>query len=320
MSRRFNILTALLCVVLCAHAMEYEERIPYGDFEQWAVRYITESKILGGKTKELYAIAPTDTIYTNSAFTYGLHGNPWTVSNAYAKVAGVEKGSNSVYAERRGNGWCARLDCKLDSVVAMRIIDLKVLVAGSIFTGKTHEPVSRKGANDPYSVIELGVPFTRHPSALRLDYKAVIEPSDSIIFAKATSYPRVRRGTDCAEIYVYLQRRWEDTNGRLHASRVGTAYMRVEHSVPQWHNDCTIPIRYGDITIQPGYHDYEGLNEHHFRAMNSRGQMVLIEEDNYSEDAPTHMIIMMTSSRYEAFVGHAGNTLWVDNIRLVYDH
>ena len=34
---------------------------------------------------------------------------------------------------------------------------------------------------------------------------------------------------------------------------------------------------------------------------------------------PTHMVIMLTSGKYEAFVGHAGNVLWVDNVNLVYE-
>ena len=36
--------------------------IPFGDFEQWTVRIIKESGIIGGNTRTLYMIAPTDTI------------------------------------------------------------------------------------------------------------------------------------------------------------------------------------------------------------------------------------------------------------------
>ena len=91
---------------------ERTELVPFGDFETWTVRYIKESKLLGGKTKTLYAVAPTDTLYVNAPFQYGKNGNPWTSSNAYAKVAGIEKASGTTYPERRGNGWCARMDAK----------------------------------------------------------------------------------------------------------------------------------------------------------------------------------------------------------------
>jgi len=308
-----------LLLALMAVAKERVEKVPFGDFEHWTVRYIRESKLLGGKTKVLYAVGPTDTIRGNIPFTYGLNNNPWTVSNAYAKVMGVEKASGTTRPERRGNGWCARLDCKLDSVVAMKVIDLKVLVAGTLFTGRTLEPVTMKGANDPYSVIDMGVPFKRHPVALRLDYKAVVENSNVITYAKATSNPRQKEGRDCAEMIVLLQHRWEDADGKIHARRVGTAYERIYNTVPTWQNDHTIPIRWGDITMQPDFKDYEGLNGHKFKAMNSQGKMVDIVEESYGLEAPTHIIIFLTSGRYEAFVGHAGNTLWVDNVRLVYE-
>ncbi|MCQ2346095.1 MAG: PCMD domain-containing protein [Paludibacteraceae bacterium] len=317
--KRTLVLISWLLVGLTTVAGERIENVPFGDFEQWAVRYIKESKLLGGKTKVLYAVAPVDTIRANTPFQYGKHNNPWSVSNAYAKVGGVEKASGTTRPERRGNGWCARLDCKLDSVVAMKVIDLKVLVAGTLFTGRTIEPVTMKGANDPYGVIDMGVPFTKHPKALMIDYKARVENSNEIVYAKAVSKPRKREGRDCAEIYIYFQHRWEDPDGTVHAYRVGTCYERIWNSVPEWRNNHRIPIRWGDITKQADYHDYEGLNQHLFRTTNSQGKLVRIQEEGFSDDAPTHMIMMITSGRYEAFVGHAGNTLWVDNVRFVYE-
>lgn len=35
-----------------------EELLPYGDMNQWLVRVVDESFIIGGKTKYLYEIAP----------------------------------------------------------------------------------------------------------------------------------------------------------------------------------------------------------------------------------------------------------------------
>ena len=56
------------------------------------------------------------------------------------------------------------------------------------------------------------------------------------------------------------------------------------------------------------------------RAVNSRGKVTPIIEEGWDGNLePTHMVIMLTSGRYEAFVGHAGNTFWVDNVCLVYE-
>ncbi len=302
----------------CLYAQERIESVPFGDMEQWAVRYIKESRIIGGKTRVLYAISPTDTIRKNEAFVYGKQGCPWTVSSAYARVAGIDKASGSVRPDKHGNGLCCRLDSKMDSVIAMGIIRLKVLVSGTIFTGKTLEPVTKEGADDPYSVVDMGVPFTGRPTTMMLDYKARVEDSDELISAKAVSRPTKLKGRDAAEMFILLQKRWEDADGNLHALRVGTGYERVYNSIG-WQHDHRIPIYYGSqLTQQSGYQDYMGIGKHVFKARNSKGKMVLINEEGFSNDAPTHMIIICSSGCHEAFVGHAGNTLWVDNIRLVY--
>ena len=54
--------------------------------------------------------------------------------------------------------------------------------------------------------------------------------------------------------------------------------------------------------------------------MNSKGKIVPIQEDGWSEpdETPTHAILMLTSGCYNAFFGHDGNVMWVDNVKLVY--
>ncbi len=126
------------------------------------------------------------------------------------------------------------------------------------------------------------------------------------------------KGRDCAEVYAYLQHRWEK-DGKIYATRVATAYERIWHDVPNWKNAHGIPFRYGDITSQEGYKEYEGLNQHSFKAKNAKGDMVRVQEVGYSNDKPTHLVLMISSGRYPAFTGHDGNTLWVDNVALVYD-
>ena len=300
-------------------AAEHFEMLPYGSMDEWVTRHITESKILGGQTKTLYAIGPTETIVGNIPFEYGQKGNPWSVSNAYARVLGIDKTSGTTRPEKRGDGYCARMDCKLESMTALKI-DLKLQIAGTIFTGKTYEPVPLKAANDPYRQVDFGMPFTRRPIALQCDYKARIEDSNIITYAKATPKPKLMEGRDCGKIVVYLQHRWEDQEGNIYAYRIGTGYELIWNDIPDWVNGHRVPIRYGDIKTEPNFQDYEDLNGNLFRTMNSKGEMKYINEVAFKADAePTHLIILFSSGNMEAFVGHDGNTLWVDNVGLIYE-
>ena len=62
-----------------------------------------------------------------------------------------------------------------------------------------------------------------------------------------------------------------------------------------------------------------GLNSQ-FYMKNSKGKMVPIKEIEWgtSDDTPTHLIVKFDSSNGGAYTGTVGNTLWVDNVRLVY--
>ena len=57
----------------------------YGDMDNWIVREIHESGIIGGNTKWLYELGPSDTIVGNTAFR-NMGGSPWATSNVMAKV------------------------------------------------------------------------------------------------------------------------------------------------------------------------------------------------------------------------------------------
>ena len=63
-----NLLALFVCFCGLVTYAETIEPIPFGDMEQWTVRYIKESKLLGGKTKMLYCVAPTDTIRENGPY------------------------------------------------------------------------------------------------------------------------------------------------------------------------------------------------------------------------------------------------------------
>ena len=310
-------LTLIMCFVLpLLHAERRIEPIPYGDMDQWQVRYVKESKIMGDQTKILYALAPNDTIKQNQAYQ-PIEGNPWGSSATYAKFMGIETGmEGSVTPEKRGYGYC----CKLQNILAnIKLFDMHAMVSGTIYMGKALEPLGIGAKSRPYTAIDFGVPFTQHPIALQLDYKAFISESDSLITTERNRPERVP-GHDCAVIYIYLQHRWEDPEtGEIFARRVATAYEAICESITEWENEHEIPIRWGNITNDMDFQPYEDLNQIKMMARNSEGKMMKIKEVGWSLDEPTHMIMYISSSNAGVFRACEGNTLWVDNLRLIYD-
>lgn len=78
----------LLIADCCFSVVNSQERVvpfKYGDMNQWVVREIYESAIIGGNTKLLYEIAPTDTVKGNVEYT-NQGGSVWANSNVLAKV------------------------------------------------------------------------------------------------------------------------------------------------------------------------------------------------------------------------------------------
>ena len=297
-------------------AQQRIESIVYGDMNQWVVRYITESKILGGKTKTLYTLGATDTIRENGAYI-AEENNPWGCSDTYAKCFGVETAmSGSVIPEPRGHGYCCRLRTVLSD---LNISDMYAMVSGTIYMGHAHEPLGLQAKNKPYTAVDFGAPFTGHPVAFMLDYKAQISDVDSITSTANNKLEKIA-GHDCAVIYIYLQHRWEDKEtGRIYARRVGTVYERICETIPEWINNHQLPIRWGDISEDPDFQEYEDLNQTDMMTRNSRGKMVRIEELGWSKDEPTHIVMYISSSNAGVFRACEGNTLWVDNLRWVYE-
>ena len=54
------LLVFLACGRLAAQDAEVVEEIPFGNMDQWIDRQIEESGIIGGETKLLYELGPTD--------------------------------------------------------------------------------------------------------------------------------------------------------------------------------------------------------------------------------------------------------------------
>ena len=289
----------------------------YGDMDNWIVREIHESGIIGGNTKWLYELGPSDTIVGNTAFR-NMGGSPWATSNVMAKVAGVVKTNTSVFPEKRGDGMCARMETRYESVKVFGLVDIEVIAAGSVFLGPVHEPI--KGTKNPQAMLQSGVPFSKKPKALRFDYKVKAAPEKNRVRSTGFSRKSTVAGQDSLAVILLLQKRWEDEEGNVYSKRVGTMVQRYTESTPDWVNDATYPILYGNITSKPEYKPYMRIQVEERYTLNSKGKSVPIQEVGWAEpgEAPTHMVLQFTSSHGGAYIGSPGNTFWIDNVELIY--
>lgn len=315
MTKNPSIRSILLALVLgvssIASAQSYEW-IKFGDFNSWVTRNIHESSLLGGNIKVIYEIGPTKTINGNNA--YVPQGSPWGTSNVYAKVAGIVKGSNAVYPETRsGSNKCAKLCSQLEHVKVAGIIDMEVMVAGSIFLGQMLEPITN--TKNPYSKMVMGVPYTKKPKSLVFDYKLDVPNSNTRTKSSGFGSKKTLQGRDQAVVFVLLQHRWEDEKGNLHASRVGTGAAKFSIRTG-WVNKHKVPIVYGDCSSKAGY-SWVGLRKaaNAYYAKNSKGKMKPVIEENWDGNAtPTHVIVMMSAGSGEPYIGTEGLTFYVDNV------
>ncbi|MDE5585847.1 MAG: PCMD domain-containing protein [Muribaculaceae bacterium] len=313
MNRHLILTFTLASTLITASALRLEP-IKYADMENWVTRNITESKIIGGKGKTIYEIAPKATVNGNKPYTNS-GGSPWANSNAYAKVCGVVKGSTTVSPAQRGGSTVAKCEAKMENVKALGIVSMDVMVAGSIFLGQLFEPVtSTQGA---FSKMEMGIPYTKRPKALVYDYEIVMPKDNTRTKSTGFSKQKTLQGRDNAEVYVLLQRRWEDENGNLYAKRVGTGRERYNKSIP-WTKGHELPIHYGDITKESFYKPWMGLldGDKAYYARNSKGKLVPVHEVGWDapDATPTHVLMMASASCGEPFIGTEGLTLYIDNI------
>ena len=168
--RKLGLLAGTLMALLsCADSSALTlEKIKFGDFSNWVTREITESKVIGGKTKTVYAIGPTQMIKGNVPYS-PKGGSPWASSNVYAKVSGVVKASNTVEPAVVNGNKMAKLYTKIEQVKVLGLLNMDVMVPGTIFLGKVREPIS--STKSPYSKMEMGMPYTKRPKALVYDLK-----------------------------------------------------------------------------------------------------------------------------------------------------
>ena len=295
------------------------EPIPYGDFSKWKKRGITESKLIGGAHKTIYEIAPEGSVEGNIPYL-NEGGSPWATSNVYAKVAGVVKGSNTVTPAIHEGNRCAKMEAKMEQVKVLGLVNMDVMVAGTIFLGQVYEPItSPKG---PFSKMEMGIPYTKRPKSLVYDFKVDMPEDNTRTKSTGFSPKKTLQGRDNAEVYVLLQKRWEDADGKIYAQRVGTGRERYNKSIP-WTKGHELPIHYGDITKASFYKPWMGLlnGDKAYYAKNSKGKLVPVEEVEWApaDAVPTHVLVMVSSSCGEPFVGTEGLTIYVDNIAFGFE-
>lgn len=294
--------------------------IPFGDMNSWVVRTVKDSKIIGGNTHTLYEIAGNATLPLNTPYK-NRDNSPWGTSNVMADV-GVTKGSSSVFREKRNDGYCARLETRLEKVRVLGLFNINVMAAGSIYLGEMGEPI--KSVSSAIPNMNKGVPVSGSPKKVIFDYKCHTEAQR--YYANGMGEPKKVEGPNVAEVVVILQRRWEDSEGKIFARRVGTGNIRLGDTAGEWKNNYVLEIMYGDITKKPFYKPHMGLltdktaeDDRHY-ARNSKGEMVNVSEVGWGlpNEVPTHIYIIFSSSQNGAFVGAPGSMLWVDNVKLGY--
>ena len=307
---------AFLCTC-CTLFAQRTELLPYGDFEHWTVRHIRESAVVGGEVRTLYIPGPDEVIDGNIVYDYAR--TPWSSSNAYARISGVTKTSVSVTPDDGPSGRCAKLSTVMASCRVAGLVDIEVLATGALYLGKMYEPI--RGVRNPFGNMDWGIPFTSRPTAFLLDYKAYLPATGKLL--KGTTFRKTEfPGEDPCVVMLLFQRRWEDSDGNIHAERVGTAILRIRRSTDGWVKDGRIPVIYGDARKHPGYQPYMDLvsGAGTLYAVNSRGKRVPIREEGWAApDAPcTHAVLHIAAGCQGAFIGALGNTLWIDNLRWEY--
>ena len=236
-----------------------------------------------------------------------------------ARVSGITKASVSVYPERRDEGYCARLETGIESISAMGIMNVKVLVSGCLYLGRFLEPA--KNSSETWGQIVCGIPFHQKPTSLLFDYKVKLSGDPNRIKLSGFSKRSEVDGIDMPLVNLFLQKRWEDKDGNIYAKRIGTLVIRMDENT-DWVNDASFTILYGDITKRSDYKEYMGfqLGESARYSLNSKGKNVPIQEIGWGteDDEVTHMILEFCSSHGGSYIGSPGNTFWVDNIRFGY--
>ncbi len=296
--------------------VDHSGQLNYSSLDFWYARKVKESILLTGNTIELFGLGTIDPQSDFYDTTLKDRKSPWGTTNIYSKMV-LDLGNTRVYPEKRGSGYCCRLETAIrkDNIAGLKV---EVLIAGTLFVGDLIEPV--RSLKDPLKNVNQGVPFNKKPKSVKFDYKYTVGKQR----VKAVYHIDPADGTDKAEFCLILQKRWEDKNGNVFATRIGGARQFFTGKVNQWINGATFPVSYGDATRLPEYDAktmglIPGVGEVFVK--NSKNEMVPLVETGWGkpEDVPTHLILYFTSS-YQGvlYIGSPETVFWVDNIEFVY--
>ena len=308
------IYSAQTALAQCVGAKDLEK---WGTFENWTVREIKESILIGGEVKHSYEIAKGDTIKGPIPYVNPPHC-VWSTTNVMGNVTGIIKVSCTVFPEERGDDYCVRLETRLEKIKVLGLINLNVIASGSIFLGQMLEPI--RDTKNPQGKLNCGIPFTDRPEGIMFDYKVTV--GNNRCRAGGLGAPKELGDNDYADCVIMLQKRWEDEEGNVYSKRIGTGYKRFTETQTEWQNNFQVDIHYGDITNEPFYRDYMELIPYEVSnyMINSKGKSVPIREIGWGngDETPTQLIMRFSASHGEAYVGDIVNRLWIDNVRVVY--
>lgn len=299
---------------------EQIEMLPYGDMDNWMVREIKESYIIGNETRYIYEVTDEqDTLKGNTP--YENKKSPWATSSVYAKVKGIKKASVSVFPEKRNKGYAARLENKVEHVKVLGVLEINVLASGTLFLGQIVEPI--ENTDNPNAKLLKGVPFDKKPDYLQYDYKVITGGPQRKIHGLRKKGKKIGEN-DQAEVYIILQKRWEDKDGNIYAKRIGTGSERFDETDRKWHNEHRLTVHYGDISEKSFFNEEMSLNQDkensQMYARNSAGKVVPVIEKEWGtkDDKVTHLMVQFTTGNGGAYIGNPESRLWVDNVNLVY--
>lgn len=121
------VVTALFATDIHAQQSVVDAINSYGDFDSWSIREVKESSLIGGATEQLYEFyGNQETTFTGKTPFKAPDGYLWRTNNVLAIVAGVVKTNNTVYPEKRGDGYCARIETHIEEVKALGVINMDV--------------------------------------------------------------------------------------------------------------------------------------------------------------------------------------------------
>lgn len=169
----------------------------------------------------------------------------------------------------------------------------QLVTAGTIFTGYFKMNIS--SLNDPAAMTYFGIPFVMRPASVSVDAKYI--PGNQLQQSVKENGKYILKniaGTDEGHIWIKL----------LHWEGSGT---------PEFHNK-DIP---GLTVIGSGELILDGRN---ILFRNWRNYTIPVKyNSNYSQLAPTHIAIVMTSSKQgDYFIGAEGSVLAADNVVINY--